>query len=257
MKQGLSSGEITHLTLTSLSVASVVHLGVRIVHMIVTSRLTPRSFGQAVSAQLPHGTVVAHIGPEPDMVHSVEFVGKSKAAQLILTPGEEGEMSNQDLERVEGSAVGAEVDEAVQDGGSLAIDDFDDQGVDDGVAKGPAAVGVAEQVSFDQKRFFGVGGHEVGGRVVAQLEGEKFAAGSNRASIGDVAVDVARVEEADKQLYDVSVLGGKTDDRVVAGEVSVKDDRSGTNEVFVDEEDFILFVGKGKIATVKVVSDRV
>lgn len=104
---------LSTLTSLSLSVASVLQLRVRVVNMVVTRRLAPRSLGKTVSGSLVHGVIVSNISPESDMIDSVKLVGHSKPAELVVGPGVDGEMGDEDLERVEGAAIGAEIDELV------------------------------------------------------------------------------------------------------------------------------------------------
>lgn len=121
-------------------------------------------------------------------------------------------------------------------------DDLADESVDNGIAECPAAVGIAEQVSFDEKSLFIVGSHELCEGVVAQLEVESLATCLYGTGIGDIAVDVARVEEANEQLNDIAILTRDWNDEAAGGEISGKDDRGRADKLGVDVREVVILV---------------
>jgi hypothetical protein len=75
---------------------------------------------------------------------------------------------------------------------------------------------------------------ELGERVVKQPEVDRFAALSGATSIGHVTVDVAGVEEPDKQLNDTSISSRYWNNGASAIEMSGEDDRGGADQLHMN-----------------------
>jgi hypothetical protein len=194
-------------------------------NMIVARILLPGSLGQeAMTANLVHGFVVSNLSPKPGIVDPVELVGRSKARELVFGPSVDGKVSDKSLQRVEGGAIVAEVNKAVEDRLTLLADDLADQSVDDSVTEGPAAVRVAKDVGLDKEFLFVVWRIKLDESVVLKLEADSFAALGEVVSVSHVAIDFASVEKSGEQLDDMTILSGDKNASMAASEISSKDD---------------------------------